>query len=200
LVTLTLSFEQRLRLKQLGDVGGNGVFRFLGFSLNLDSCEFSDDLQRDIAEVEVLNPTMHHQIAELLTEYSNATKKPSSGKLVKFREFPGGIAYENAFARKAIDPIIRGFGKCPERLVEAALVLGGRRLDLGQAAVEVPALNLVPLTYILWVDEDLPPSVNLLYDASACGYLNAEGLANLAELTTWRLLLAQRLLAKDKSP
>jgi hypothetical protein len=45
----------------------------------------------------------------------------------------------------------------------------------------------------LWADEDLPPSVNLLFDQTACGYLNAEGLANLAELASWRLLLAKKL-------
>jgi hypothetical protein len=73
-------------------------------------------------------------------------------------------------------------------------MLGGRKLELGQASVEVPAFNLVPITYILWVDEELPPTANVLFDESANNYLNAEGLANLAELTTWRLLIAQKLL------
>jgi hypothetical protein len=36
----------------------------------------------------------------------------------------------------------------------------------------------------------------VLFDESANSYLNAEGLANLTELTTWRLLLAQKLLKK----
>lgn len=79
-------------------------------------------------------------------------------------------------------------------LVEAGVLLGGRKLELGQASVEVPAFNLVPITYILWVDEELPPTANVLYDESANNYLNAEGLANLAELATWRLLLTQKLL------
>ncbi len=196
MVTLHVSVEQRLRIKALAQVGDEGILHFLGFSFNLSTAEFTDVLQSDVAEPELLNPTMHHQIAELLNEYSNAQKKPLVGKPTKFRDFPGGIAYENAFVRKVIDPIAHGFGGCPEMFVEAALMLGGRRLELGQASVEVSALNWVPLTYILWVDEDLPPSVNLLFDQSACNYLNAEGLANLAELTTWRLLLAQTLLRK----
>lgn len=144
LIISNVSVEQRLRLKYLAEVGDEGVLRFLGFSFNLNTGEFTDDLQRGAAEVELLNPTMHHQISELLIEYSGAQKKPLSGKPAKFRDFPGGIAYENAFVRKAVDPIIRGFGGCPEALVEVALMLGGRRLELGQAAVEVPALNMVP--------------------------------------------------------
>jgi hypothetical protein len=196
LVTLAVSVQQRLRLKSLAEVDDGGILSFLGFSFNLNTGEFTDELQRGVFEVELLNPTMYHQIAELLIEYSAAPKKPLSGKPVKFRDFPGGIAYENAFVHKAVDPVARSFGGSPEALVAAALMLGGKRIELGQVAVEVCAFNLVPLTYILWVDEDLPPFVNLLFDRSACDYLNAEGLANLAELTTWRLLLAQKLLRK----
>jgi hypothetical protein len=89
---------------------------------------------------------MHHQITELLIEYSGAAKKPLSGRQVKFRMFPGGIAYENAFMRKAVEPIAKTFAAKPELLVEAGVLLSGRRLKLGQASVEVPAFNLVPVT------------------------------------------------------
>jgi hypothetical protein len=191
-VTLSLTSEQRLRLRQLTEAGDSNVFCFLGFSLNLQTGEFQDALQKGVPTPEVSNPTMHHQITELLVEYSSAAKKPLSDKQVKFRGFPGGVAYENAFMRKAVDPVAKGFGGCPDLLVEAALLLGGKRLDFGQASVQVPAFDLVPVTYILWVDEDLPPSVNVLFDETANNYLNAEGLANLAELTTWRLLLAAK--------
>ena len=196
LVTLDLSFEQRLRLKQLAGIGDEDILRFLGFSLNLPTAEFVDELQRCVSEVELLNTTMHRQVAELLIEYSNAAKQPLTGKLVKFKDFPGGIAYENAFVRKGVDPIMHGFSGDPEGLVEVASILGGKRLEFGRISVEIPALHSVPLTYILWVDEDLPPSANVLFDESACGYLNVEGLSNLTELTTWRLLLTQKLLRK----
>ncbi|HSV49525.1 MAG TPA: DUF3786 domain-containing protein [Candidatus Acidoferrales bacterium] len=193
MVTLNLTVEQRLRLAQLAEAGDSHVFRFLGFSLDLQTGEFQDDLQKGIADPEVSNPTMHHQIIELLIEYSHATKKPRNGNQVKFREFPGGVAYENAFVRKAVDPVAKSFC-CHERLIDAGLMLGGKPLGFGQASVEIPALNLVPITYILWVDDDFPASANVLFDETANNYLNAEGLANLAELTTWRLLLAQKHL------
>jgi len=194
MVTLDLSPEKLLRLKNLAGIQNGGVFTFLGFSLNIDTSKFEDDLQKGSATIEVSNPTMYHQITELLDEYSRASKKPLGGRAVKFREFPGGIAYENAFGRKAVDPVAKSFGNSPDGLIEAAMLLGGKKLDFGQASVEIPAFNLVPITYILWVDEDLPPSVNILFDETGSNYLNAEGLANLAELTTWRLTLAKKLL------
>lgn len=195
MVYLNLTSEQRLRLQNLAGIQDSGQLKFLGFSLNLQTGEFIDDLQKGIAEPEVSNPTMHHQITELLDEYSRATKKPLAGKQVKFREFPGGIAYENAFNRKAVDPVAKAFG-CSEGFIDAALMLGGRQLGIGQASVEIPAFNYVPITYILWLNDDFPASANVLFDESANNYLNAEGLANLAELTTWRVLLAQKLLQK----
>jgi hypothetical protein len=194
MVTLKLAADQLLRLGHLSDIVECTVIRFLGFSFDLQTGEFRDDLQKGFENPEVSNPTMYHQITELLVEYSGAAKKPQSVKQVKFRSFPGGIAYENAFVRKAVDPIAKVFSSSPDELVEAGVLLGGKRLDLGQASVEIPAFNLVPITYILWVDEELPPTANVLFDETAVCYLNAEGLANLAELTTWRLLLAQKLL------
>ena len=183
-----------MRLQNLAGLETADVLRFLGFSINLQTGEFIDELQKGAANPEVSNPTMHHQITELLVEYSGAAKKPLSGKQVNFRGFPGGVAYENAFVRKAVDPVAKAFAACPELLVEAGVLLGGKRLELGQASIEIPAFNLVPITYILWVDEELPPTANVLYDESANNYLNAEGLANLAELATWRLLLAKKLM------
>jgi hypothetical protein len=191
LTSLNLTSEQLLRLKNLAE---GDVFRFLGFSLNLQTGEFIDELQKGAANPEVSNPTMHHQITELLVEYSGAAKKPLSGRQVKFRSFPGGVAYETAFVRKAVEPVAKAFAACPDVLVEAGVMLGGRKLELGQASIEIPAFNFVPITYILWVDEELPPTANVLFDETADGYLNAEGLANLAELATWRLLLSQKLL------
>jgi len=195
LVILKLTTDQRLRLRNLIEAGKSNKFSFLGFSLDLETNEFHDDLQNNAATIELSNPTMHHQITELLAEYSQATKKPKSAKLVKFKDFPGGVAYENAFVKRAVDPIAHGFSRNPEKLVAAAELIGGKRLEFGQASVELAAFNQIPLTYILWVDEDFPPSASILFDDTAPAFLNAEGLANLAELATWRLLLAQKILA-----
>jgi hypothetical protein len=84
-ISLNLTPEQRLKLMSLAGIQNGDLFRFLGFSLNLQTGEFIDDLQKSVANPEVSNPTMYHQITELLVEYSGAAKKPLSGKQVKFR-------------------------------------------------------------------------------------------------------------------
>jgi hypothetical protein len=64
LVTLNLTSEKRLRLRNLANFQTGDMFGFLGFSLNLATGEFQDDLQKGKAAPEVSNPTMHHQITE----------------------------------------------------------------------------------------------------------------------------------------
>lgn len=197
---LNLSSSQLLRLKELSDTGNDDFFRFLGFSLNLETGEFHDVLQEGASRViEYKNPTMHQQISDLLSNYSTANKKSSGTKLVKFKDFPGGYAYENTFNQRAIEPIVKFFGKKPNELIEASKLLGGRPLDYGSSSVEIPALSRVLLTYIIWTDEELPPSANILFDENAGSFLNVEDLATLADLTSWRLSVAQSMLRKSSS-
>jgi hypothetical protein len=198
MVKLNLSPTQQLKLKQFLNNPTESDFCFLDFCLNLNTGEFHDVLQEEasVAVVEVKDPTMHAQIAELLATYSQANKTAPSGNLKKFKDFPGGYAYENAFTKRAVEPIAKTFGKSPEGLLKAAELIGGKSLSLGQSSTQITALPYIPLTYILWTDEELPPSANVLFDESASNYFNVEDLAKLAEITTWRLSVACSILKK----
>jgi hypothetical protein len=55
-------------------------------------------------------------------------------------------------------------------------------------------LKGIPLTYILWKAEEFGASATVLYDQSASNYLPTEDLAGLGELTTARLIDAQRIM------
>ncbi len=138
---LNLSLNQLLRLKQLSDTGNNNIFRFLAFALNLETGEFHDVLQEGTSRIiENKNPTMHQQISDLLSNYGIANKKSRGTKLVKFKDFPGGYAYENAFTRRAIEPIVKFFAKKPDELIDAAKLFGGKPLEYGRSSAEIPAL------------------------------------------------------------
>ena len=50
----------------------------------------------------------------LLTHYSTANPVTLTGKLVKFEELPGGSAYEDAFIKRAMQPIAEFFGENPQ--------------------------------------------------------------------------------------
>ena len=191
MIKLNLQTQKLQRLRNLINPKKGNTYEFLGYILNLESGTISDKLSSnpigDTSE-------RHTQIfATLLSHYALANPTSLTGKLVKFKDIPGGYAYEGAFVRRAIEPIAEVFGEKPEELPKAAKLLGGRHLNLGDASVEITALKGIPLTYILWKADEFPASANILYDQSASNYLPTEDLAGLGEITTSRLLQARFL-------
>ena len=143
---------------------------------------------RDISE-------RHIQIfAALLCHYALANPTPLTGKLVKFKDIPGGYAYEGAFVQRAIQLVAEVFGEKPEELPKAAKLLCGLQLSLGDSSVEITSLKGIPLTYILWRADEFAASANILYDESASNYLPTEDIAVLGEITTSRLIEAKKIM------
>jgi hypothetical protein len=128
----------------------------------------------------------------LLLHLMEATGREQAGRWISFEQLPGGAGYLAAFRGRVVQPILRAFGRCPERLAEAALGLGGEPLDLGDVAMRIPALPRVPIAFIVWRgDDEFSPSVSVVFDASVEGYLDSEVLTVLAELTSRRLVAAE---------
>jgi len=179
-------------LQKLKELTGTNRYEFLGFTLDNEKSTITDNLPhlvRNISQwvTQILTTLLHH--------YSLANPTKQTRTLVKYKDIPGGYAYEEAFTKRAIEPIAEIFGEKPKKLVEAANLLGGTELVLGDASIEIPALKGIPLTYILWGKEDFPASANILYDASASNYLPTEDLAVLGELSTLRLIEASKNLS-----
>jgi len=188
---IKLSFQKQ-SLERLQRLIGKPYCDFLGFTLDLETGILSDKLNRksmqDTSEMRI------HIFAVLLGHYALANPTPLTGTLVKFKDIPGGYAYEGAFVQRAIEPIAEVFGEKPDELAKAAKLLGGIPLNLGDASVEIVALKGIPLTYILWTAEEFGASATILYDQSASDYLPTEDLAGLGELATVRLIEAQKIL------
>ena len=73
----------------------------------------------------------------------------------------------------------------------ASVGLDGSSLDLGDAAVVLPALPRVPVAIVLWGgDEEFTPSASVAFDASIEGYLDTEAVTALADFTSRRLIEA----------
>ena len=191
---LKLREEQLKKIRQLAKVGENNTYQFLGYALNLETKQFHDLLQKNTMH----NDWIVQNITILLAHYSLANDVAKTGKLVKFKDLPGGYAYEHAFTQRAVDPIAKAFGNAGAELAEAAKMFGGKQLNYGDISVEIPALEGIPIVYILWATPDFPASANLLFDESARHFLDTETLSCLGELATHRLLEAQSILKEKK--
>jgi len=128
----------------------------------------------------------------LLSHFSKSEPIEKTGRLINFRDLPGGYAYDTAFVCRAVQPLSETFGEEPEKLIRAGKALDGNTKSFGEVSIEIPSLPLIPLVYILWAKGEFPASANVLFNESASHFLPTEDLAVLAEITTKRLQEANR--------
>jgi hypothetical protein len=131
----------------------------------------------------------------ILSGYADGNVLEESSQLISFAQLPGGTVYQNAFNRRAVQPIERVFGSAPETLYKAAELLDAQKLDYGDYSVKIYALPLVPISVVLWSSEsEFPTSANILFDSSVSNYLSTEEAAVLGELASTRLKHAREAI------
>jgi len=125
----------------------------------------------------------------ILHYFTQARGTPITNKLTTFRELPEGAIYFATFTKRTIKPIIDYFGEEPERLIDAAEKLGGRKVDYGDVAVTINAFHYVPITLVLWQgDSEFEPSGSIIFDATISDYLPTEDIIVLCETISWKLV------------
>ncbi|GBE17915.1 hypothetical protein BMS3Abin16_00503 [archaeon BMS3Abin16] len=118
---------------------------------------------------------------------------PFSGELMSFRALPSGVAYNGAFLNRAVYPVAEIFASDSTGFKKAVTHLGGTAIKHGDLAFTIPVLPRLPLVYVLWLgDDELPASVNILFDSTAQTHLHTEDLAVLGEITTARLISTRK--------
>jgi len=105
------------------------------------------------------------------------------GEWISFKELPGGDCYYPAFRKRAIEPLIRKYGKNPQGIYAALKRIQGRPVPQADAAIEVQAFENVPLLIEIWAgDDDLEPEANILFDKNVSGIFCTEDIAVISEL------------------
>lgn len=171
----------------------SSFLRFLGLSLSLEDGSVFDELRKQ--QFTAIAPSLYC----ILSGYADAKPISETFKLVSFRQLPGGHAYYNAFLRRSVNSVQKVFGSKPERLVEAAKLLGGSKADYGDFSVKIYSLPLVPVTVVLWTENgEFESSANILFDSSVGYYLSTEQVAMIGELTSVRLKHANEVLETQK--
>ncbi|WP_425060554.1 hypothetical protein SCACP_12820 [Sporomusa carbonis] len=113
----------------------------------------------------------------LLHYLQTAGGQSMSGQLVSFKEIPGGMIYLQPFNGRVLGGFKAIFGKNAALLTKVGEKLGGRIAKFGDAAVTLDILPRIPVTYIIWQeDEEFPANATALFDATAPYYLPTEDL------------------------
>lgn len=124
----------------------------------------------------------------ILHYVTNLSQPLEAGKLISYKELPGGAIYIKPFTGRAIDPLVRTFGSNPDSLLEVVTRLGGQSNGLGDVGVTYRVFPRIPVALILWrADDEFPASGNILFDASAPLILPTEDFAVLASMVVFGL-------------
>ena len=114
---------------------------------------------------------------------------PLSGKWVGYKDIPGGLLYASVFGRRVTDPLVKKFGRSAKSFMDVGTKLGGKPGGVGDASLVFQVLPRIPLQYVLWEgDDEFPPNVQLLFDASVDHYLTLEDIVVLGQMATGRLI------------
>lgn len=156
--------------------------KFLKLTLSLETGQIHDEIRNKPL------PEIQPSIYCILSGYADSQPTPEAHNLISYSQLPGGVGYNNAFIRRAVQPIEKTFGSNAENLWQAAKLLNAEKLSHGDCSVKIQALPLVPIVIILHsATSEFPASANMLFDSSASNYLSTEQLAMLGELTSARL-------------
>jgi hypothetical protein len=154
---------------------------------------FSEPYHVDFPQIDFSSPTK--RTVSLVTRILilhyliRADGTPLTGKWVGYKDIPGGLLYASVFTRRVTEPLLRKFGKSAQWFKEIGIKLGGQPAEVGDASFILQVLPFIPLQYILWEgDEEFPPTVQLLFDASVDHYLSLEDIVVLGQMATSRMI------------
>ncbi len=106
---------------------------------------------------------------------------PLSGQWISFKELPGGDSYYPAYRKRAIDPVIRKYGREPSVLLAKAGPAAGAPAGQADAAVIVESFPSVPLMIEVWGgDDEFGADANILFDKNISAVFCTEDVAVLA--------------------
>ena len=172
------------------------MLKFLGYILNLEDGKIYDNLKKitfppDSPQCKNL-PNIYH----ILSTYAKAKPTTETHKLITSKQLSGG-KYCHVAVERAKQTIRKTFGMKPEKLCEAAKLLGGYKIkfNYGDCPIKIYPLPLIPIIIILTgEDQEFPASVELFFDESINNYLDLEQAGILAEITAERLKDAYEIL------
>ena len=172
-VALNLAWEALISLSKAKNLS----VKFLGDQYDVNTTSRAiQSVSCNIPAKDFLSVLLLHYLANNLKGLPQLTNQ-----WISFKEMPGGDPYYPAFRKRAIEPILRKYGKNPEGLSTNLQRLSARIIDKGDVGILVEAFEKVPVLIEIWRgDAEFGPEVNMLFDKSIVKIFNTEDTAVLA--------------------
>ena len=150
-------------------------------AMNRTATNYLPDIEITSAQEKVGTETKITILHYLIT--SKASKgTPLTGKLVDFRQVPGGNFYYSTLIKLVHKPFLETFGEKPQVFVSAGKSIGGNEADFKDFSMKFQVFPNVPVIVVLYKgDEEFPPDCKFLFDSNIVDYLSAEGILKACE-------------------
>lgn len=120
----------------------------------------------------------------LLWYLAKATDTEPSGKLVKPSSMTGGDIFFRGTHVLPTEAVAEKYARAKEEFINRGLAMGGQKVEYGDAAVELFPFHKIPVTVILWLeDEEFASRTDLLFDASCTSHLPLDILWSVAMMS-----------------
>lgn len=111
------------------------------------------------------------------------------GKDVSEKDFPGGVTFFQGPHSLHVSPIVKKYGRDPDAFAARAEELGAVAHDYGDRAMRFLPFAAMPVTYILWKEDDeFPASVSVLFDSSIQRWFELDMIFTLVLALTERIV------------
>ena len=133
-----------------------------------------------------------HSLLELaiLVYLLNVTPALLSNEMISVNDLKDAHFFQGPHTLKT-GPILERYGNDIEGFKAAADNLGGRPVELADAAYRLTPLPKIPFYYLLWEgDEEFKPHLSVLFDRSIENHLSADAIWGLVILVSDALLLS----------
>jgi len=116
---------------------------------------------------------------------------PLDGKDASEKDFPGGVTFFQGPHALYVEPITRRYGSDPDAFEKRGMELGGLPVRHGDKAVRFSPFPLIPVTYVLWKEDDeFPASVSVLFDRSITRWFELDMIFTVVLVLTVRIIEA----------
>ncbi len=167
-----------------GGVGGHAEVLFLGTPY-LIRYPSGDVCYKDTRDKE---PALWEKIL-VLHYFCTSDGTPLAEEHISFKEVREAMLYLPTFEKRAVTPLLGRFGENPEEILEPSKRLGGRRDELGDCSVTIPAFPRVPITLVFWKgDEEFEARLTILFNRTVVRYLPAEDIVLSTQMMAYRLI------------
>jgi hypothetical protein len=150
-------------------VGERGCYLLSSLGIDMSVCPGKESISAPVPGAEALIARLSYFFNHAALWYLvNARDIGLAGRLVKPENLKGGHHFFTGTHELPLKGLAGKYSSDRDEFLKRAEELGGRPLEYGDASVELYPFPRIPVTLILWLeDEEFPSRADLLFDSSA---------------------------------